>query len=66
MAMLLGRRRSLHRDHGGGADQASPDVKLQSRILAIKLSLMHSYTRFSIQSSKVKHLWIKNIKLNSN
>lgn len=64
--MLLGTRRSLHRSHGGDPDQASPDVKLQSRILAIKLSLMHSYARFSIQSSKVKHLWIKNIKLNSN
>lgn len=46
--------------------QTRPDIELQSRVLAIKLGLMHFYTRFSIQSSKVKHLWIKNIKLNSN
>lgn len=46
--------------------QTRPDIELRSRVLAIKLGLMHFYTRFSIQSSKVKHLWIKNIKLNSN
>lgn len=32
----------------------------------MKSSLTHFYARFSIQYSKVKHLWVKNIKLHSN
>lgn len=49
-----------------GGPSAGPGFKLQPRVLAIKRSLMHVYARDSIQSNKVKHLWIKNTKLNSN
>lgn len=44
----------------------NPYIKLQTRILAMKSSLTHFYARFSIQYSKVKHLWVKNSKLHSN